>query len=121
MAGTKGGTPIMLFDGDCGFCRRWIRRWQALTGPLVRYAPYQEALAAYPQVTRRQCEEAVRLILPDGSVLSGAHAVFKALALAGRYAWLLRLYEKAPLFAPAAERCYQLVAHHRVFFSRLPL
>ena len=110
---------MMLFDGECGFCKRWIRRWQALTGPLVRYAPYQEVLARYPQVKRGQCEAAVRLILPDGSVFSGAHAVFKALALAGRCAWLLRLYEKAPLFAPAAERGYQLVAHHRVFFSKI--
>jgi predicted DCC family thiol-disulfide oxidoreductase YuxK len=34
----------MLFDGDCGFCRRWIGKWKELTGDRVRYAPYQLAL-----------------------------------------------------------------------------
>jgi predicted DCC family thiol-disulfide oxidoreductase YuxK len=111
--------PVMLFDGDCGFCRRWIRKWRIQTGDRVRYAPYQQAMARYPQLTEQQCAAAVQLILPDGTVFSGAHAVFRALDLGGRYPWLLRLYEKRPWFATVAEWFYQLVAHHRVFFSRI--
>jgi hypothetical protein len=61
----------------------------------------------------------VALILPDGTVFSGAHAVFRALDLGGRYRWLLHLYGKRPLFAAASEWFCQLVAHHRVFFSRI--
>ncbi len=110
--------PIMLFDGDCGFCRRWIRRSSKLTGDRVRYAPYQEALIRYPQLTAQRCAAAVQLVLPDGTVLSGAHAVFRALDSAGKYRWLRRLYERRPLFARLAERFYQLVAHHRLFFSK---
>lgn len=110
--------PVMLYDGDCAFCRGWIGRWRGLTGGRVRYEPYQEAGKAYPQVTAEQCEGAVQLILPGGEVFSGAHAVFKALELGGRYAPLLRLYEKFPLFGPLAEFLYQVVAHHRLFFSR---
>lgn len=111
---------VMLYDGECAFCRGWVARWRSVTGAGVRYAPYQEEGWHYPQVTERQCEEAVQLLLPDGAVFSGAHAVFKALAFSGKYAWLLRSYEKVPLFGPAAEFCYQVVAHHRVFFSKLP-
>ncbi len=110
--------PTMLFDGDCGFCRRWIRKWNKITGDRVRYAPYQQALAQFPQLTEQQCAAAVQLIMPDGTLFSGAHAVFRALDLGGRYRWLLRLYESRPLFAAVAERLYQLVAHHRVFFSK---
>jgi lipase maturation factor 1 len=112
-------TPTMLFDGDCGFCRCWIRRWETLTGDRVRYVPYQQALARYPQVTEQQCAAAVQLILPDGTVFSGAHAVFRALDLAGRHRWLLRTYERCTLFARVTERFYQLVARHRVSFSKL--
>ncbi len=114
-----GNLPTLLFDGDCGFCRRWIRRWNKLTGDRVRYVPYQEALVHYPQLTEQQCAAAVQLVLLDGSVLSGAHAVFRALDLGGRHRWLLRLYERRPWFAGLAERLYQLVAHHRAFFSKI--
>lgn len=111
--------PVMLYDGDCAFCRGWIEKWRGVTGGALRYEPYQRAGAAYPQVTAEQCEEAVRLVMPGGGVFSGAHAVFKALALGGKYGRLLWLYEKVPLFGPAAERLYRLVAHHRIFFSKL--
>jgi predicted DCC family thiol-disulfide oxidoreductase YuxK len=23
--------PLLVFDGDCGFCRLWIERWRAAT------------------------------------------------------------------------------------------
>ena len=113
-----GNLPTLLFDGDCGFCRRWIRKWNKLTGDRVLYAPYQQAIARYPQCTEQQCAAAVQLIMPDGAVFSGAHAVFRALDLGGRYRWLLRMYERRPLFAALAERLYQLVARHRTFVSK---
>ena len=119
MQKAPAAVPMMLFDGECGFCRHWIKKWDAITAGRVRYAPYQEKLSAYPQLTETQCVEAVQLILPGGAVLSGAKAVFKALSLGGRYGALLALYEKAPLFGRLAEFFYQVVAHHRIFFSRL--
>jgi predicted DCC family thiol-disulfide oxidoreductase YuxK len=113
-----GNLPVMLFDGDCGFCRRWVRKWNKLTGEQVRYAPYQRTVARYPQLTEHQCAAAVQLVMPDGTVCSGAHAVFRALDLGGRCRWLLRLYESRPLFAAVAERLYQLAARRRFFFSK---
>jgi predicted DCC family thiol-disulfide oxidoreductase YuxK len=108
----------MLFDGDCGFCRRWIRRWREITRGAVRFVPYQEALASFPEVTEGQCEHAVQLIFPDHRVYSGAHAVFKVLTLGGGYSWALRLYERFPPFRWMAELLYGIVARHRPFFSR---
>jgi predicted DCC family thiol-disulfide oxidoreductase YuxK len=115
---TEKEEAVMLFDGECAFCRRWVERWRRLTGDKVRYAPYQRELAAYPQLTEKQCEEAVQLVTPDGAVYSGARAVFKALALGGRASWPLALYERVPLAGPFFEFCYRLVAGHRSFFSR---
>src|SRR5689334_23761086 len=29
--------PVVVYDGRCGFCARWVRRWRARTGRRVRY------------------------------------------------------------------------------------
>lgn len=107
----------LLFDGDCRFCRRWIRKWEDMTRESISYRPYQEALSSFPQVSEKDCKSAVQLILPDQKVYSGAHAVFKALALGGRLRWLLWMYEHVKIFARISESIYSLVAHHRTFFS----
>ena len=110
--------PLMLFDGDCNFCRRWIRNWNHITREHIRYAPYQQCIAQYPQVTPQQCAVAVQLLMPDGTVYAGAHAVFKALDHSGRYRWLLHHYERLPWFSSVAEWTYRFVAHNRIFFSK---
>lgn len=110
--------PVMLYDGDCAFCARWIRNWQAVTGDKVLYFTYQKALKDYPQVKEADCQKSVQLIFPDGKTFRGAHAVFLALALSGKYRGLLWSYEHLPLFAPLTEAVYRLIARNRSFFSR---
>lgn len=109
----------MIYDGDCGFCRTWIARWQRMTGPHVEYAPFQEAAEQFPGIGEGQFQKSVQLILPDGRVLSGAHAVFAALACAPGRKWLLWMYEKTPGFAFLSEGAYRVAAEHRPFFSFL--
>jgi predicted DCC family thiol-disulfide oxidoreductase YuxK len=118
MEKNQNSLPIMLFDGNCDFCRSWIGKWKRITGKQVLYAPYQEALPKYAHVTAQQCAKSVHLILPDGTVHAGAHAVFKALDLSGRCPILLHLYERSPLCAHLSEWLYQIVAGHRPLFSK---
>lgn len=103
----------MLYDGDCGFCKHWIRKWGMKTCDHVQYKPYQLALADYPQLTQKQCQEAIQLVMPDGLIFSGAHAVFKALDCGGSYGWLLWSYNHLPLFGQISEWVYRYVARHR--------
>ena len=110
---------VMLYDGDCGFCRRRVDVWEKSTDGFVLYEPYQQALARFPQVRQEQCREAVQLIMPDGTVFSGACAVLQALALGGRYKRLLWCYRRVPFFGQIAEWCYRLVARHRHLLSKL--
>jgi predicted DCC family thiol-disulfide oxidoreductase YuxK/uncharacterized membrane protein YphA (DoxX/SURF4 family) len=113
--------PLLVFDGDCRFCRRWIARWKNATGEAVDYLPFQDATVAarFPEIPRQDFEEAVHLILPDGSVCRGAEAVFKSLAQGGRYRWLLGLYRKVPGFADLSDLLYEEVALHRSALSTL--
>jgi predicted DCC family thiol-disulfide oxidoreductase YuxK len=113
--------PLLVFDGDCHFCTLWIRRWQQLTGGAVDYLPAQDPRIAeqFPEIPREWFETAVLLIEPDGTVGSGAAAVFRALAHNPKCRWPMRAYEQSPAFASITERAYRLVAGNRTFFSRL--
>lgn len=111
--------PLLVYDGDCSFCRGWIGRWRDLTGDQVDYAPYQQVAAQYPQVPREAFARAVQLILPNGEVFSAAHAVFAALAFVPGFAWTLWVYKRIPGAAPVSEIAYRFVARNRNPLSRL--
>jgi predicted DCC family thiol-disulfide oxidoreductase YuxK len=112
---------LLIFDGDCGFCRRWVSRWQRATGDALDYFPFQDGAVGrnYPEIPRAAFAEALHLILPDGSVCTGAEAVFRSLAAGGVKRWLLWCYTWLPLFAGMSELGYREVAAHREFFSKL--
>jgi predicted DCC family thiol-disulfide oxidoreductase YuxK len=109
--------PLMLFDGDCHFCRRWIERWRETTGGAVDYSPFQEAAAQFPEISREACERAVQLVATDGRVFSGAEAVFRSLGHGGGPKWPARCYEKVPGVAPVTELAYRAVAKNRMLAS----
>jgi predicted DCC family thiol-disulfide oxidoreductase YuxK len=105
--------PLAIFDGDCGFCRLWVARWKARTGPKVDYAPSQEVAERFPEISAERFARAFQLVLPDGVVLEAAEAVF---ALAGREPGggaPLAVYHRVPGVAPLCEIGYRIVANHR--------
>lgn len=111
--------PVLLYDGDCGFCRRWVTRWYGWTGGKVDYAPYQEAGAEYPQIPIHAFRKAVQFVDLDGSVYPAAEGVFRGLDHAPGKRWMLALYLRLPLFAPISEAVYRQVARRRTLFSSL--
>ena len=113
--------PAVIFDGDCGFCRTWIHRWERTTGGKIEFIPYQspEVATRFAELTRSECETSVQLISTEGAVFSGAEAVFRALSENRRWLWLLWLYEHARPLAACSDWAYRLVADHRQFFSLL--
>jgi len=111
--------PLLLWDGDCGFCRRWVLRWRVRTAGRVDYAPYQIAAARFPEISLEAAAAAVHLVAPDGLVSVGAEAAFRALSYAPGGGRLLWAYERVPGFSRVSEAAYRLVAARRTFFSRL--
>lgn len=116
MSDNAGTRPVLVYDGECEFCRFWIDYWKRLTGECIEYAPYQEAASRFPSIPLDRFETSVVLVLPDGSTFSAAQAVFKSLAFAPGNGWMLRIYERIPGVAPISELFYRLVAANRDFF-----
>jgi predicted DCC family thiol-disulfide oxidoreductase YuxK len=114
--------PLVIFDGDCHFCRRWIERWRELTGGAVEYAPFQEAAERFPEIPREDFEQALHFIEKDGTVHRGAAAVFRSLGSVRAGRVLIWGYDHVPGFAPITEAAYRVVARQRIlasFFTRL--
>lgn len=105
--------PVMLYDGECGFCRRWVGYLAKVTGERVRYEPYQEVLDSFKQVSKKACMEAVQLVDTDGCVYSAAEAVLRVLVYSKRWGWLYGWYRRSRIFAWAAEGVYRWVAGNR--------
>jgi predicted DCC family thiol-disulfide oxidoreductase YuxK len=109
--------PLLVFDGDCGFCRYWVRYWQRLTGDAVAYAPYQDVAPRYPQIPVDAFRRGVQYIA-NGKVASNAEASFRVLSHGGKGLWLA-LYRHFPGFEDFSELAYTVISTHREFFYRI--
>jgi predicted DCC family thiol-disulfide oxidoreductase YuxK len=78
---TARRAPVLIYDANCGFCRRWVarlKRWDRRDR--VRLLPLQDARAV--ELTgrpRAELEKAVHLVRPDGAVFAGAEAAREVL------------------------------------------
>ncbi len=116
----KRERPLLIYDGDCGFCTLWIARWRARTGDRVEYRSSQDVARELPEVPSGAFQESVQFIDIDGRRYERAEAVFRSLALgAGAGRALAWMYRKAPPFAAACDSAYRFVASNRMLFSRL--
>ncbi len=117
----QAGQPasaLMIYDGDCGFCTYWARRWRQKIGDELEIAPLQDEPDRGTELARRDLEEAVHLVESDGTIYRGAAAVFRALSRRRRYAWGWWLYRHLPGFRTISEWVYRWVANHRMEVSR---
>lgn len=120
--------PLLVWDGQCGFCRYWVTRWKKLTGDAVRYMPYQEIHTEIHDIPEEAFKEAVRMIAADGRIFSGAEAAYRTLWYSDTWKWLYGYYQKSSIFRTVSERTYRFVADHcpsmhkvtKVFFGKDP-
>lgn len=111
----QNSKPLLVYDNDCDFCRYRIARWRHLTGNRIDYAPYQEVASQFPEIPLSEFQRSVQLIFENGTVFSGAAALFHALNN-GLLVWC---YHHLPGFARVSEGVYTFIAEHRPFFSTL--
>jgi predicted DCC family thiol-disulfide oxidoreductase YuxK len=118
---TGGPQPLLIYDGDCGFCGYWARYWQKLTGDSVRYKPYQEVESQFPAISRAEFQRAVQYVAPDGRTASAAEASFLTLSHARGKEFWLALYKRLPGFAALSELAYAFISAHRSAFYHISL
>ncbi len=103
--------PVLLYDGECGFCRRRVEGLRARVGDAVAFEPYQRATGL--DIPEADLVRAVHFVDGNGEVSSGAEAVLRARAAGGRRGALLWMYGRVPGFARVAEWGYRWVARNR--------
>src|SRR5438552_4880528 len=111
--------PLLIWDGECAFCRLWIERWREITAGKVDYAPYQEVADRFPEISREEFTRAMALVEPDGETSFAAEAVYRSLGYRSSRKWLAWSYDHVPGFAAISEIAYKFVARHRGLGSTL--
>jgi len=111
--------PLLIWDGECHFCRRWIERWRVITGGEVEYAPYQEIAERFPEIPPEQFQRSVVYIDRNGQVFVAAAAVYRSLRCCRSKKWLWWSYQHVPGFAAVSELAYRVIAENRPFASAM--
>ncbi|MBL9139573.1 MAG: DUF393 domain-containing protein [Verrucomicrobiales bacterium] len=113
--------PVVIYDGDCGFCRRSVAKLRQITDDGIECVDRLDPVCAtrFPHLLPSDLETAVHFVGIDGRVSRGAEAVLRAAALNPRWRWLLRWYSASRILAWIAEVTYRGVARNRALVSRL--
>jgi len=112
------GKPLLVYDGDCSFCKFWVNRWQRRTGDRVDYVPYQHLPDSFQGVHHAQFRRSVYLFTRQAVPLHGAAAAVRLLRMGGIGIWHW-LYYRVPLAGRIFELGYRMVANNRDFFYKL--
>src|SRR5437899_2032264 len=114
--------PLLVWDGECHFCKLWIERWREITAGKVDYATYEQATHQFPEISVEQFKRAMAFIEPDGEAFFAAEAVYRSLGYRSSRRWLAWSYDHVPGFAAISETAYKFMAHSRSLgstFTRL--
>lgn len=111
--------PILIYDGDCRFCRFWVARWRARIGDRIDVAPSRQVADRFPHIPPESFASAVQFVDAEGHVYAGVEGIARALALAPGGGAALRAYQGIPGAAAISEWFYRRVAANRGLFSFL--
>jgi predicted DCC family thiol-disulfide oxidoreductase YuxK len=109
------GRWTVLYDGDCNFCRRTVRRLQRLDrDDRLALVPYQDREVAefFAWLSRDALEDTLHVVSPAGEVWTGARAVERLVPLL-RGGRVPALIFRLPLVRPLADRVYRWIARNR--------
>lgn len=108
--------PVLVYDGDCGFCTTCARFLERI-GPDAEIVAWQLTDLAGLGITEEQAADAVQWVRTDGAVRSGHEAIAAVLASAGRVWRIIGRALLLPGISWLAARAYRLTADNRY---RLP-
>jgi len=110
-------SPVLLYDGDCGFCTRSVQFIERRVPTSAEIVAYQFADLPALGVSEEQASYEVVWIAGDARTYGGAQAVAMLLIDAGGAWKALGAIGRVPPFRWVAHGLYRLVANNRY---RLP-
>lgn len=121
--------PMMVWDGECGFCKYWITNWKSKTDGRIDYRTFQEVAERYKDIPLKEFKKASRLIEPDGSVFSGPDSAYRSFHYIKNTSspWH-RWYSHYKIFNSLSDHTYNFIAKNRssmfkltkIFFGKNP-
>ncbi|WP_432012875.1 thiol-disulfide oxidoreductase DCC family protein [Streptomyces cucumeris] len=105
--------PVLVFDGDCGFCTSSVHFAERRLRPRCDFVPWQRADLQALGITQERAEYEVLWVTPTGTVYGGARAVAKILLSAGGGWSLLGASLMLPPARWVAQGVYRLIAANR--------
>jgi len=111
--------PLMVYDGNCGFCKYWVIRWKKISGLGVDYKSYQEVASVFKDIPEHHFKEAVRYIGVDGIIYNGPDAAYITYFNQNKAKFLHQWYLDKRWFRNFSDYSYQFVADNRNLMSKL--
>jgi len=109
--------PVLIYDGNCGFCRAAVRFAQVRIKADLCVTAFQVSDLESLGVTRQRAAREVLWVAPDGQVSGGAQAVAKLLIAAGRPWAGIGIAMQLPVLRVGASCSYRFVARNRRHLS----
>jgi len=110
--------PILVWDGECKFCKWWKTRWELKTKDNLSFKTYQEVASQFSDIPIKEFKKASRLIEPDGKIYSGPDSAYRSLYYTGRKKWHF-WYQKYPWFKTISNFSYNHIAKNRSFYYKV--
>ena len=115
----KPPRPILVWDGECNFCRLCAERFNSHRENKVDLIPYQSLHQKWPQAPTEDYASAVYLFTPAGKSYRAAAAIYRFYAEYPWRGWAYWAYKRFLWFAALSEWGYRFVANNRKTFARL--
>ncbi len=109
--------PILIWDGECKFCKWWKTRWEIKTKNQLDFKTYQEVTSQFQDIPLKEFKKASRLIETDGFVYSGPDSAYRSLYIAGNKKWHL-WYSNNAWFEKISDLGYNHIAKNRNFYYK---
>jgi len=105
--------PVLVWDGECGFCKYWVTRWKKISNGAIDFEPYQIASEQFQDIPVAAFKKASRLITTSGSVHSGPDSAYMSYYIANPKSPWHSWYERYSWFRRLSDIGYNFVAKHR--------
>ncbi|HKU59973.1 MAG TPA: DUF393 domain-containing protein [Gemmatimonadales bacterium] len=110
---------MLLFDGQCGFCRQWVarlRRWDRRGAIQTLPGAERATLPGLPPIPDASLDRAMQFVTPEGRVFAGARALPALLPYLPGGRLLASLF-RIPGVLPIADRLYAWISARRHRFG----